>query len=507
MSKARNIADLLDANGDVKQASLDNVPPFENITDTGTEGTKVATGTSAQRGSTAGQIRFNTELGLAEYYDGSQFKSIDAPPTVSSISPTTALSANESITITGSNFGSGATVKFIGADGTEYPSPSVTVNSNTQITATTPSTALTVANEPYDVKVANISGLASTLAQALDAGSKPSWTTAGGNIGTVINGESASLSIAATDADGQSVSITSSDFSLTGLSLSSSGSITGTPSGGTYASGGQTVSFTGIASDGVNTAGRTFNIIRRWRDGTSSTTAAHSPYDIKQNIGSTPSTGVYWIKNGGINSGTPFQVLCDWSLNSTYGHIILCGKAMNDNSIVSFTEWGTAGTSNSGNPGVNNDFYSSPATYLNGWSGDTRNRFIVGMTRRNNSTSLSANGDPNWFELNVTPSTGKVMWDNAPGTGGYNSSNLVVASSSGTTGAFYWSTSHGDSIYQASKTTSDSVNSNLWMETRIGGNDGNHSGIVWGDGGGTYYGGNKPYATRWLFMGFSPDNA
>jgi len=70
MSKARNIADLLDANGDVKQASLDNVPPFENITDTGTEGTKVATSTSAQRGSTAGQIRFNTELGLAEYYDG-----------------------------------------------------------------------------------------------------------------------------------------------------------------------------------------------------------------------------------------------------------------------------------------------------------------------------------------------------------------------------------------------------------------------------------------------------
>ena len=38
MTKARDIADF----------------KFENITDTGTEGTRVATGTSAQRGSTAG---------------------------------------------------------------------------------------------------------------------------------------------------------------------------------------------------------------------------------------------------------------------------------------------------------------------------------------------------------------------------------------------------------------------------------------------------------------------
>ena len=39
---------------------------FVNITDTGTEGTKVASGTTAQRGSTAGQFRFNTTTGLAE---------------------------------------------------------------------------------------------------------------------------------------------------------------------------------------------------------------------------------------------------------------------------------------------------------------------------------------------------------------------------------------------------------------------------------------------------------
>ena len=109
-----------------------------NIVDSGTEGTKVASGTSAQRGSTAGQFRFNSTLGLAEYYDGTNFKSIDSPPTVSSISPTTSFTANENITISGIGFASGATVKFVGNDGTEYTSPSVTVNSSTSITAQTP---------------------------------------------------------------------------------------------------------------------------------------------------------------------------------------------------------------------------------------------------------------------------------------------------------------------------------------------------------------------------------
>ena len=44
MTKARDIADF----------------KFENIVDTGTAGTKVASGTTAQRGSTIGQFRFNS---------------------------------------------------------------------------------------------------------------------------------------------------------------------------------------------------------------------------------------------------------------------------------------------------------------------------------------------------------------------------------------------------------------------------------------------------------------
>ena len=69
MTKARDIADF----------------KFENIVDTGTEGTKVATGTTTQKVLLTGQIRFNSTTGLAEYYDGSAFKVIDiAPPITSS---------------------------------------------------------------------------------------------------------------------------------------------------------------------------------------------------------------------------------------------------------------------------------------------------------------------------------------------------------------------------------------------------------------------------------------
>ena len=124
MTKARTIADL--GTG------------FVNITDTGTEGTRVASGTTAQRGSTAGQFRFNTTTNLAEYYTGTEFKSIDSPPTLSSVSPTevaTSSGGNETFTLTGGNFQSGATVTFTDVNGTSFNADTVTVNSSSSITA------------------------------------------------------------------------------------------------------------------------------------------------------------------------------------------------------------------------------------------------------------------------------------------------------------------------------------------------------------------------------------
>ena len=264
-------------------------------------------GTTAQRPTASeGQIRFNTTLELAEYYDGNIWKAIDSPPTVSSVSPTTVTTANASITVSGSNFKSGMTAQFIGNDGTAYNAPTVSVTNNTTATITTPSTVLTVANEPYDVKVINPNGLSGVLSDALDAGSSPAFTTAAGNLGTVYEDVASSgiTTIAATDADGQSVTFAlESGSSLpTGLSLSSAGAITGTPNAGSsdYAAAGVTHSFTVEATDSVNTSTRTFNIIRKWYDG-STAALATTPYYLRNSAGIT-TDGNYYIKTGSMNA-------------------------------------------------------------------------------------------------------------------------------------------------------------------------------------------------------------
>ena len=66
MTKARDFADIAGAVSGGKIASSDVNVSFENISDTGTEGTKVAVGTTAQRGSTTGQWRYNSTTGFFE---------------------------------------------------------------------------------------------------------------------------------------------------------------------------------------------------------------------------------------------------------------------------------------------------------------------------------------------------------------------------------------------------------------------------------------------------------
>jgi len=248
MTKARDIADF----------------KFENIVDTGTEGTKVATGTTAQRGSTAGQIRFNSTTNLAEYYTGTAFKSIDAPPIVSSIDVTEVDSqagGNQTIVITGSGFASGATVTYVGNSGTDFNASTVTVDSETQITAVAPKSSFLNAQEPYGIKVTNVSGLSNTLASQINVDTAPSWQTASGNLGTVDEGTSANFTVSATDPDGDTVtySETTSVLSGAGFSLNSStGAITGTASDVTADT---TNTFTLRATANSKTADRSFNII------------------------------------------------------------------------------------------------------------------------------------------------------------------------------------------------------------------------------------------------------
>jgi len=246
MTKARDIADF----------------KFENIVDTGTEGTKLASGTTAQRGSTTGQIRFNSTTNLAEYYDGSIFKPIDSPPTVASTDVTEVDSqagGNQTIVITGTGFVSGATVTFVGANGTDFNASTVTVNSSTQITAVSPKASFLNAQEPYGVKVTNVSNLSASLSGQINVDTAPTWNTSSGSLGSFNNYSTVNVSATATDTDGDTVAYSIQSGSIpAGLSLNlSTGAITGTP---TTVTNSTTSSFTLRATAGGKTADRAFTI-------------------------------------------------------------------------------------------------------------------------------------------------------------------------------------------------------------------------------------------------------
>ena len=240
---------------------------------TGTIGERISTGTTAERDTSfaGGTLRFNTTTTLMEYYDGTNWKPIDAPPSVVSVSPSTFVSDGSTIhtiTVNGSNFGTGVTAKFIGQDGTNYTPGTVTRVSASSLTMTT-LTSMTVANEPYDVQVTNLSGLSSTLENALDAGSSPAFTASAGSLGTLGDGGRAATGLTsqtfgpATDADGQQINYTITSGSISpGLRLGTpndgnNGKIVGTA---TAVGTNTTSSFTIQASDGVNTASRAYSI-------------------------------------------------------------------------------------------------------------------------------------------------------------------------------------------------------------------------------------------------------
>ena len=230
---------------------------------TGTTGIKLPSGTSAERVNDTAQLRFNTSTNLAEYYDGTEWKPIDSPPTISSVSPTSWSSdgtTRQTFTVSGSNFQSGATAKFVGNDGTEYTSINLNIVSTSSFTIQN-MTSMTVANEPYDIILTNPSGLAATIEDAVDAGASPSFATAADtNLGTVIQGatDPTLTTAAATDADGQTVTHTISSGSLpTGLSMATNGTISGTV--GTISSS-TDYTFTVNATDGVNAVTRQFVI-------------------------------------------------------------------------------------------------------------------------------------------------------------------------------------------------------------------------------------------------------
>ena len=247
---------------DVSNINASGITTATSFVATGTSGIKLPVGSTDQRVNTLGSLRYNSTQGYAEYYNGNQWVAIDTPPTVSSVSPTnfesSALPSN--IVITGANFRSAVTVKFVGSNGIEISSPSVTRDSATQITAQVPNT-VTSANEPFKVKVTNTSSsLSGELSNAFNIDAAPEFSVAAGSLGTLSSGGSASslTAVTATDDEGDTITFSITSGSLpSGITLNSNGTFSGNAGG---VSGSTTSTFVVTASDGTNTSTREYTI-------------------------------------------------------------------------------------------------------------------------------------------------------------------------------------------------------------------------------------------------------
>jgi hypothetical protein len=217
-----------------------------------------------------------------EYYTGTDWKSIDAPPTITAftvaggsdvtsatIDPTTG--GDVTIEIKGSLFDTtGAVVTFVGT-GETLSTSTITRNSANLLTVTLPYSGFDSTNEPYTIKVTNGSGLSAELQSAIYADSAPAWDTASGSIATINDkyDTGTHATVSATDADGETVTYSLVSGSLGGLSLDAS---TGVISGDADdIASTTTLSFTLAATANSVATNRAFTItVNPYADGSSS---------------------------------------------------------------------------------------------------------------------------------------------------------------------------------------------------------------------------------------------
>jgi hypothetical protein len=165
---------------------------------TGSTGERISVGDTGSRVNTQGVLRFNSTTNLMEYYSGTDWKSIDAPPVITGFtiddiggsSVTSGTIDNEAvgdvtIEVLGSLFDTtGAVVTFVGTSET-ISTQSITRDTANKLTVTVTASNFDVSNSPYAIKVTNGSGLSAELAGSLSADqTAPTFTNA---VDTVYN--------------------------------------------------------------------------------------------------------------------------------------------------------------------------------------------------------------------------------------------------------------------------------------------------------------------------------
>ena len=226
MTKARNIADLLDANGIVDNAKITlDANEIPNL-----DASKIVSGDIS-----AARLSLATET----------------KPVVSSVSPSVITNDAQDIVITGTDFTAIPRVDIINtATGIWYSVNTVTHNSATQLTV---NVTLAVDAGTYRIRVENPDGLAGlSAANFLTVSDAPTWSTSAGSLGTFAGNLNGAVATVSASGDGITYSETTNvltNASLANCSLNSStGAITTTDFDGSSTSA-RTHTFTIRATD------------------------------------------------------------------------------------------------------------------------------------------------------------------------------------------------------------------------------------------------------------------
>ena len=280
----------------------------KNRKHTGASGIKVSADGlgSGDRVNEKGRLRFNDTSDLLEYYSGTDWKSIDSPPTITQFtldggSDVTAANidntagGNATIEVKGSLFDTtGATVTFVGS-GETLATASITRNNANLLTVTVARAGFDNSNEPYAIKVTNASGLSAELADAILADRAPAFTLAADTTFVVndANRGAYSANCGGTDPDSDTITYSVTAGSLpAGASLNTS---TGAVTGANAVGSNTTSTFTISAATAAATATRQFNIqvLAPVTQNYTSTTTLTVP------TGSTFANVAAWVVGGG----------------------------------------------------------------------------------------------------------------------------------------------------------------------------------------------------------------
>ena len=155
-------------------------------------------------------------------------------PFLTSATPATLASVDDTTTVTGGNFASDVEIVFTGQDDVDRPAKNIVRSNSTSLIVTRPDD-FPIAQEPYSITatnpgISNPSVIVNKLVDYFDAGGGITWVTTSPLTAASIN-SSYNTTLEATDADATSVGYSLTAGSLpTGLSLNgSTGVISGTP--------------------------------------------------------------------------------------------------------------------------------------------------------------------------------------------------------------------------------------------------------------------------------------